>query len=92
MVDCPSGVKVLRIDRPEGRRGLKFDSGFAAEGCGGRLTFIEGAHHTPCAGGASNLRTLGAIAPSNFRTLKPHRAPGRLYGFRGDVKNFVFLD
>ncbi len=22
--------------------------------------------------GASNLRTLGAIAPSNFRTLKPH--------------------
>ena len=43
MVDCPSGVKVLRIDRPEGRRVLKFDSGFAAEGCGGRLTFIEGA-------------------------------------------------
>ena len=31
---------------------------------------------------AHNLRTLGAIAPSNFRTLKPHRAPGRLYGFR----------
>ena len=30
----------------------------------------------------SNLRTLGAIAPSNFRTLKPHRAPGRLYDFR----------
>ena len=30
----------------------------------------------------SNLRTLGAIAPSNFRTLKPHRAPGRLHGFR----------
>ena len=30
----------------------------------------------------SNLRTLGATAPSNFRTLKPHRAPGRLYGFR----------
>ena len=34
MVDCPSDVKVLRIDRPEGRRVLKFDSGFAAEGCG----------------------------------------------------------
>ena len=31
---------------------------------------------------AHNFRTLGAIAPSNFRTLKPHRAPGRLYGFR----------
>ncbi len=30
----------------------------------------------------SNLRTFGATAPSNFRTLKPHRAPGRLYGFR----------
>ena len=30
----------------------------------------------------SNLRTLGAIAPSNFRTLKPQRAPRRLYGFR----------
>jgi len=27
---------------------------------------------------AHNLRTLGAIAPSNFRTFKPHRAPGRL--------------
>ena len=25
MADCPSGVKVLRIDRPEGRRVLKFD-------------------------------------------------------------------
>ena len=32
----------------------------------------------------SNLRTLGAIAPSNFRTLKPHRGLSirRLYGFR----------
>ena len=30
----------------------------------------------------SNLRTLGAIAPSNFRILKPQRAPRRLYGFR----------
>ena len=26
-----------------GLKVLKFDSGFAAEGCGGRLTFIEGA-------------------------------------------------
>ena len=25
VADCPSGVKVLRIDRPEGRRVLKFD-------------------------------------------------------------------
>ena len=24
VADCPSGVKVLRIDRPEGRRVLKF--------------------------------------------------------------------
>ena len=32
----------------------------------------------------SNLRTLGAIAPSNFRTLKPQRGLSirRLYGFR----------
>jgi len=30
----------------------------------------------------SNFRTLGAIAPSNFRILKPQRAPRRLYGFR----------
>ena len=32
----------------------------------------------------SHLRTLGAIAPSNFRTLKPHRGLSirRLYGFR----------
>ena len=27
-----------------GVRVLKFDSGSAAEGCGGRVTFIEGAH------------------------------------------------
>ena len=26
--------KVLKIDRPGGRRGLKFDSRAAAEGCG----------------------------------------------------------
>ena len=32
------------MDKPLwGLRVLKFDSGFAAEGCGGRLTFIEGA-------------------------------------------------
>ena len=33
---------------------------------------------------AHNLRTLGAIAPSNFRTLKPYRGLSirRLYGFR----------
>ena len=30
---------------------------------------------------AHNLRTLGAIAPSNFRTFTPIRSPGRLYGF-----------
>ena len=35
MADCPSGVKVLRIDRPEGRRVLKFDGAFGPEGCGG---------------------------------------------------------
>ena len=28
------GVKVLRIDRPDGRRVLKFDGAFGPEGCG----------------------------------------------------------
>ena len=33
------GVKVLRIDRPDGRRVLKFD-GLQAEGCGGGFATI----------------------------------------------------
>ena len=33
------GVKVLRIDRPDGRRVLKFD-GLQAEGCGGGFAAI----------------------------------------------------
>ena len=37
------GVKVLKFDGAIAPRVLKFDSGSAAEGCGGRLTFIEGA-------------------------------------------------
>ena len=37
------GLKVLKFDGAIAPRVLKFDSGFAAEGCGGRLTFIEGA-------------------------------------------------
>ena len=35
---------------------------------------FRGALHNPRARGASNLRTLGATAPSNFRTLTPDRA------------------
>ena len=47
-VDTPygqalTGLKVLKFDGAIAPRVLKFDSGFAAEGCGGRLTFIEGA-------------------------------------------------
>ena len=38
-----TGVRVLKFDGAIAPRVLKFDSGFAAEGCGGRLTFIEGA-------------------------------------------------
>ncbi|WP_418462356.1 hypothetical protein, partial [Dialister succinatiphilus] len=34
------GLKVLKFDGAIAPRVLKFDSGFAAEGCGGRLTFI----------------------------------------------------
>ena len=37
------GLRVLKFDVAIAPRVLKFDSGFAAEGCGGRLTFIEGA-------------------------------------------------
>jgi len=37
------GVKVLKLDGAVAPRVLKFDSGSAAEGCGGRLAFIEGA-------------------------------------------------
>ena len=37
------GLRVLKSDGAIASRVLKFDSGFAAEGCGGRLTFIEGA-------------------------------------------------
>ena len=36
-------VKVLKFDGAIAPRVLKFDSGYAAEGCGGHLTFIEGA-------------------------------------------------
>ena len=38
------GVRVLKFDGAIAPRVLKFDSGPAAEGCGGRVTFIEGAH------------------------------------------------
>ena len=38
------GVRVLKFDGAIAPRVLKFDSGSAAEGCGGRVTFIEGAH------------------------------------------------
>ena len=31
------GVRVLRIDRPDGRRVLKFDAAYGCEGCGGAL-------------------------------------------------------
>ena len=37
------GVRVLKFDGAVAPRVLKFDSGSAAEGCCGRLTFIEGA-------------------------------------------------
>ena len=35
------GVKVLRIDRPDGRRVLKFDGAFGPEGCGIALSGDE---------------------------------------------------
>lgn len=38
------GVRVLKFEGAIAPRILKFDSGPAAEGCGGRVTFIEGAH------------------------------------------------
>ena len=36
-------VKVLKFDGAIAPRVLKFDSGYAAEGCGGASKFIEGA-------------------------------------------------
>jgi hypothetical protein len=36
-VDVSGGEKVLKLDRPLGRRVLGFDSSCTAEGCGGRL-------------------------------------------------------
>ena len=45
---------------------------------------LKALYNNPRAGGASNLRTLEAIAPSNFRTLKPvseARAQKRLQSF-----------
>ena len=37
------GLRVLKFDGAIAPRVLRFDSGSAAEGCCGRLTFIEGA-------------------------------------------------
>ena len=37
------GLRVLKFDGAIAPRVLKFDSDSAAEGCGGRLIFIEGA-------------------------------------------------
>ena len=39
----PVSLRILKFDGAIAPRGLKFDSGFAAEGCGERLIFIEGA-------------------------------------------------
>ena len=36
-----AGRKVLRIDRPDGRRVLKFDGAFGPEGCGIALSGDE---------------------------------------------------
>ena len=35
------GVRVLKMDRPDGRRVLKFDGAFGPEGCGIALTGDE---------------------------------------------------
>ena len=44
-IDVSGGEKVLKLDRPLGRRVLRFDSGCTAEGCGGRLQKIKGRHY-----------------------------------------------
>ena len=44
MMDKPLwGLRVLKFDGAIAPRVLKFDSGSAAEGCGGASKFIEGA-------------------------------------------------
>ena len=63
------GVRVLRFDGAFAPRGLKFDSGFAAEGCGGRLrrqyykTFTTG------------LRAKGKQANHAFGVMEMHPYP-----------------
>ena len=43
---------------------------------------LEAPYNNPRARGASNLSPLRTFGPSGPSTLKPHRASGRLYGFR----------
>ena len=50
------GVRVLKFDGAVAPRVLKFDSGYAAEGCGGAYELIEGASlyktiQSPCGRG-----------------------------------------
>ena len=63
------GVRVLKFDGAVAPRVLKFDSGYAAEGCGGAYELIEGASlyktfttalageemHSPLVAGATTL-------------------------------------
>ena len=64
------GLRVLKFDGAIAPKVLRFDSGSAAEGCGGRLTFIEGASlyktiQPPC--GRGNAIPLWWLAPLPFR-------------------------
>ena len=86
---CVEGLwkKVLKMDGPSAQ-GFVSLTALWAEGCGGGFAanfkdFIQtGAFYQlkgtilqpSAAKPLSNLRTLGAIAPSNFRTLTPIRA------------------
>ena len=58
------GVRVLKFDGAVAPRVLKFDSGYAAEGCGGAYELIEGASlyktvQPPC--GRGNASPFGAL-------------------------------
>ena len=62
-----TGVRVLKFDGAIAPRVLKFDSGFAAEGCGGRLLidrrrlFIKNLYNRPV--GVENAIPLWWLAP-----------------------------
>ena len=84
VADCPSGVKVLKMDRPDGRRVLKFDGAFGPEGCGLplRAMLIKSALriHLSVSYGMISILRIGSLRsppPFRLRRTSPY-AGGRI--------------